>query len=314
MKIKNHSSLLDDSLRESSKTSNLIQANNPNESDVIYNSDPDKSYKYIKTNCKTIENHNQLSIKHESDCILNYDCDISTANSNEILNNNSKKICSENNDTIIRDNKYCDKNFNYSKINDNENSSNNEIKHEFNMNNNVDLNKIYLKKRKYGNMITFWQRGTAPMIAIGPNWGFFLAFTFILFITFFGIFVVFGNRIYLYFRIAGITVYIVQFTSYTLCAILDPGLGDNSILENNDYILDEKIMHVCSECGLIKKLNSKQITFHCLECDVCIEGYDHHCPWTTKCVGKKNLIWFYIFVLSTFIYLIIIFISIGSLG
>ena len=38
---------------------------------------------------------------------------------------------------------------------------------------------------------------------------------------------------------------------------------------------------------------------HCHECDVCIKGYDHHCPWTTKCIGQNNLMRFYIFACYT---------------
>lgn len=40
-------------------------------------------------------------------------------------------------------------------------------------------------------------------------------------------------------------------------------------------------------------------TVHCEECEVCIEGYDHHCPWTSKCIGKKNLTYFYIWIFSS---------------
>ena len=31
---------------------------------------------------------------------------------------------------------------------------------------------------------------------------------------------------------------------------------------------------------------------HCHECDICIEGYDHHCPVLGNCIGKNNLLWF----------------------
>lgn len=29
-------------------------------------------------------------------------------------------------------------------------------------------------------------------------------------------------------------------------------------------------------------------TFHCHECEICVQGYDHHCPWIGKCIGKGN--------------------------
>ena len=28
---------------------------------------------------------------------------------------------------------------------------------------------------------------------------------------------------------------------------------------------------------------------HCDDCGICIEGLDHHCPWTSHCVGKNNI-------------------------
>ena len=41
-------------------------------------------------------------------------------------------------------------------------------------------------------------------------------------------------------------------------------------------------------------------TLHCSDCDICVEGHDHHCPWTGKCIGRNNLTSFYIFVISIF--------------
>ena len=45
-------------------------------------------------------------------------------------------------------------------------------------------------------------------------------------------------------------------------------------------------------------------TFHCRDCDMCIEGFDHHCPWTSKCIGKGNIVPFYVFIVSTPIFMI----------
>jgi hypothetical protein len=54
------------------------------------------------------------------------------------------------------------------------------------------------------------------------------------------------------------------------------------------------IRRYCEKCKVFKP---KRV-FHCERCDICIEGFDHHCPWMSKCIGKKNLKSFYLFILS----------------
>eukprot|EP00915_Cephaloidophora_sp_WS-2016_P011622 GHVH01017006.1.p1 GENE.GHVH01017006.1~~GHVH01017006.1.p1 ORF type:complete len:314 (+),score=25.47 GHVH01017006.1:319-1260(+) len=40
---------------------------------------------------------------------------------------------------------------------------------------------------------------------------------------------------------------------------------------------------------------------HCDECGVCIIGRDHHCPWSSKCIGEGNFKWFVAWVTVGFI-------------
>jgi hypothetical protein len=54
---------------------------------------------------------------------------------------------------------------------------------------------------------------------------------------------------------------------------------------------------ICNICKVIMRIEDK--TEHCDECNICVVGMDHHCPWTSKCIGKGNITWFYIFVGST---------------
>jgi len=43
---------------------------------------------------------------------------------------------------------------------------------------------------------------------------------------------------------------------------------------------------------------------HCPDCNVCVEGYDHHCVWMGTCIGKQNFKAFSIFNISWLLYLI----------
>jgi hypothetical protein len=46
--------------------------------------------------------------------------------------------------------------------------------------------------------------------------------------------------------------------------------------EENDFIPN----YYCNICKTLKM----DKPYHCQSCDVCIDGYDHHCPW----IGKVN--------------------------
>jgi hypothetical protein len=66
-------------------------------------------------------------------------------------------------------------------------------------------------------------------------------------------------------------------------------------IRRGPYPVLSLISSFCRKC----RFHVARGSFHCVYCDVCIEGYDHHCPWTSKCIGKNNLIRFYLFVFLT---------------
>mmetsp|Transcript_1541 Transcript_1541/g.3292 ORF Transcript_1541/g.3292 Transcript_1541/m.3292 type:complete len:305 (+) Transcript_1541:91-1005(+) len=53
----------------------------------------------------------------------------------------------------------------------------------------------------------------------------------------------------------------------------------------------------CIVCNLEQPLRGK----HCKECNKCVSLHDHHCPWLGNCVGERNrLIFFWYLVAQTF--------------
>lgn len=50
---------------------------------------------------------------------------------------------------------------------------------------------------------------------------------------------------------------------------------------------------LCATCKIVRPLRSK----HCSTCDRCVEQFDHHCPWVSNCIGKKNKWEFFMFLI-----------------
>lgn len=51
---------------------------------------------------------------------------------------------------------------------------------------------------------------------------------------------------------------------------------------------------LCHSCRCVRPLRAK----HCRICNRCVSYFDHHCPFIYNCVGLKNRLWFFLFVMS----------------
>ena len=48
----------------------------------------------------------------------------------------------------------------------------------------------------------------------------------------------------------------------------------------------------CSTCFIFRPPGIS----HCKKCNVCVEKFDHHCPWIGNCIGKNNYKFFLTFL------------------
>lgn len=97
-------------------------------------------------------------------------------------------------------------------------------------------------------------------------------------------------------------LFILNLATGILTYLINPG---TTFKENNK----EGNNHYCHICKFTYPKSDKKYE-HCSSCDVCVPGPDHHCGVFEKCIGKKNIICFYLFPTFSIILLIVFLVSI----
>ena len=151
----------------------------------------------------------------------------------------------------------------------------------------------------YGEIkILKYDKNGDPLLVIGPNY---LYFLFVLLLNF--SLIIFLSIIqYCYatliIRIFGLLLSFIQISIYIYCTLKNPGYPKKAFQDSS--LLNEKggYYRKCKVCGIIVDL--RKFPAHCNYCKICCEGFNHHCNWTTKCIGSGNNKWFNSFLGSFF--------------
>ena len=155
----------------------------------------------------------------------------------------------------------------------------------------------FLKMTKIGKSTAFfYNKNDDPLLIIGPQWPYCLAL--LLFITLIYIFIYFyyNKHCSIFVKIFDWILYILWNLSYIYTSIKNPGYPKMC----SETIKGTKEMHYCEKCELWYKPSSS--TVHCEICDICIEGFTHHCFWFGHCIGINNKKEFYVFLILSVIF------------
>ena len=94
------------------------------------------------------------------------------------------------------------------------------------------------------------------------------------------------------FKVLYITFWTLTIFVYLLIFLSNPGIIPQKSGRDLNEDVENKNQYSCLKCMALKV----QRAYHCEDCDVCIDNFDHHCIWVGKCIGGKNLRLFYIFI------------------
>lgn len=97
--------------------------------------------------------------------------------------------------------------------------------------------------------------------------------------------------------------FILSMLLFLMAWCKDPGyLKKDEDIDFFDNIERFDSNHLCPECEVIRTERSR----HCNICNKCVERFDHHCPWINNCIGIRNHGAFYLYIIVTIVYILLV--------
>ena len=159
------------------------------------------------------------------------------------------------------------------------------------------------KERIFSNSQPFLFYEGEPLIIIGPDSYYYVFLLSI--VSFLSIIIYSLKDASILLKVIFISAYLFFVIIYTLLLLINPGIPSQKTSEQISN--NQNKFYQCSKCNCISYEEDGKVLIHCPKCNICIEFFDHHCSFATKCIGKRNILLFRIWIYSGGILLIVSF-------
>ena len=157
------------------------------------------------------------------------------------------------------------------------------------LNSSLEIMNDYMRSTDVGNHIPLLTINNKVILTLGPHWYCFIfGYLAVCFVAYYTI-VNFWQFSSYPTKVSVCIVVPTELILYLVTALLNPGIVKRKVPPFG------KGKITCMECLTTEEDNC----YHCPACGACIEGHDHHCVWTGKCIGKGNYKVFICFVVFT---------------
>ena len=182
----------------------------------------------------------------------------------------------------------------------------------FERNNMLFGNDIKIKHpKKIGNFLAFFYWDNDPLICIGVH-KLSLVITYEIILNFACVIISYTvlDKVFPYMKVLYYIFYLITLYSHLYLFLLNPGVpshshfspvfSKSSFFRNLPLAQKKRDFLHCDICNIT--VSKEESVEHCDLCQICVKNYDHHCYWTGKCIGGKNIKIFYFFWIFTLIY------------